>query len=957
MAINKFRGDATPAQKILRLISPGGSGIVQAEIRCGTRVFAFPEWSAAGIVATLNNSGVPEFANIAFTADISGDVIATGPLDEDFQISLTYRPTVTVTNETGVTPQNQITELDFAGARAGTYTLTINGLTTGAITYGDPADLISKINALSGWTAGDAVVRSQSPNAVLIEFTGTLAATPVSVVMDATNLRNGTAIFIDQKRAYTPGPHDVWMLGIEQNDIITLTIDGNSASLRSDAGLEETRQLIKSLAANAVEVYGGFLASGAGIARSHYILDFTGYSASSRPTISITSGGGSALKILNNPTTALLTTSAFATNESSAGYPTHYILDFTTGNSITLEYEGQPLTITNSFGNIQPDYSNTTQHTTYENAVSAVVNSLNDISNFADFRASVGRSFTTVGGAANWGDATYAPFSFFHPQIFHVIDNAANLTGAGIGPSLRQTGGTGTLRLINQPGSAAAAAIHRVWLPAKSSSGTFQLVFPEGTTSAIAWNASAATIEGLLDSLIDSGLSVSGSGTPGSPWEIIYTTALKSRPLPTGLNVAIGGYGIGSAGTLVGAIQGRTQTAEITISSNAVAGSFSLNMGQQGPVVVPLNTSAASLRTLLAALPAIGNADNLIVTYNSAAQSYEITFTSALANKLLPVFSLAANNLDTITADTVDVTQQATGPRNWADPANWSLGRLPAATDEVVLDGSDGDIVYGLRQWVQVQTLATFTPQPTTTTSTTSSTTTSQPPNLLTRLQAIGGHDFRNGQQVRLTTSTTLPGGLSAGVTYYVLDADNEDGTFQLSATAGGSPITITSAGTGTHYCGLLASAIRITSQFADDLGREERATNFVEYRPRYLKIGLASGGLCEIGAGVGRGSSLLRLDFGRSAGTLRLLRTSTTAELDRQALCILSAVSTLDIEAVSGELGIATFDEETSTVGRITQNSGTVVCGNVSATEIVKTGGRMLTRNLSVSGNVGIRG
>jgi hypothetical protein len=209
-----------------------------------------------------------------------------------------------------------------------------------------------------------------------------------------------------------------------------------------------------------------------------------------------------------------------------------------------------------------------------------------------------------------------------------------------------------------------------------------------------------------------------------------------------------------------------------------------------------------------------------------------------------------------------------------------------------------------------------------------------------------------------LTTSSGLPGGLSTGTTYYVLDANNEDGTFQLSATAGGSPITITSAGTGVHYCGLLASAIRITSQFTDELGREERtAAGAVEYRPRYLEIGMASGSLCEIGAGVGRGSSLIRLDFGRSAGTLRLLRSSTTAELDRQAVCILSAVSTLDVEVVSGELGVATFDEDTSTIGTLTQNSGTVVCGNVTASEIIKTGGRLLSRNLSVTGNVGIRG
>jgi hypothetical protein len=804
MAINKFRGDATPLQKIVRLVSPGGTGLVQAEIRCGTRLFSFPEWNAGTIITALNNAGVPEFANIAFTADPeTGDVVATGPLDDDYTLTLTYRPTVTITNEFGITPVNQITELNFAGARAGTYTLTINGLTTAAITYGDPADLISKIEALSGWTAGDAVVRSQSPNTVLIEFTGTLAATPVSVVMDATNLRNGTLISIDQKRAYTPGPHDVWMLGIEQNEIITITIDGNAGSLRSDAGLEATRQLIKSLADNAVEVYGGFLASGAGIARSHYILDFTGYTSASRPTISISGGTASALKILNNPTTALTTTAFFTENETSAGYPAHYILDFTTGNTITLEYEGQTVTITNAFANVQPDYANATQLDAYASAVLAVATSLNDLSNFSDFRSSVGRK---IGGAANWGDVTYAPYSFYHPQIFHIVDNAQNLTGAAIGPSLRQIGGSGTLRLINQPGSAEAAAIHRVWLPAKSSSGTFQLVFPEGATTAFQWNASAATIETELDALIASGLSVSGSGTPSAPWEITYTTALKTRPLPTPRNVAIGGYGIGEATTLASAVQGQTQTAEITVSSNAVSGSFSINMGQQGPVVVPLNTSASTLRTLLATLPAIGDEDNIVVTYNSASQSYEIIFTSGLANRLLPGFSLARNSLDTITANTISVTQRATGPRNWADPLNWSLGRLPAATDEVVIDGADDDITYGLRQWVMVQTVATYTPQPTTTTSTTTSTT-GTPPNLLTKLRAIGSHDFRNGQEVRLTTSNGLPGGLSTNTTYYVLDANNEDGTFQLSATAGGSPITITSAGTGVHYCGLLASS------------------------------------------------------------------------------------------------------------------------------------------------------
>jgi hypothetical protein len=58
-------------------------------------------------------------------------------------------------------------------------------------------------------------------------------------------------------------------------------------------------------------------------------------------------------------------------------------------------------------------------------------------------------------------------------------------------------------------------------------------------------------------------------------------------------------------------------------------------------------------------------------------------------------------------------------------------------------------------------------------------------------------HNFHNGDPVTVSSSNTLPAGLTAGTTYYIVSATT--GTFKLSATPGGSAVNITSAGSGTH--------------------------------------------------------------------------------------------------------------------------------------------------------------
>src|SRR5688572_27317110 len=58
-------------------------------------------------------------------------------------------------------------------------------------------------------------------------------------------------------------------------------------------------------------------------------------------------------------------------------------------------------------------------------------------------------------------------------------------------------------------------------------------------------------------------------------------------------------------------------------------------------------------------------------------------------------------------------------------------------------------------------------------------------------------HGLNDGESVTLKTTGTLPGGLSASTEYFVVNATTN--TLQLSLTRGGTPITTTSGGSGTH--------------------------------------------------------------------------------------------------------------------------------------------------------------
>jgi hypothetical protein len=94
-------------------------------------------------------------------------------------------------------------------------------------------------------------------------------------------------------------------------------------------------------------------------------------------------------------------------------------------------------------------------------------------------------------------------------------------------------------------------------------------------------------------------------------------------------------------------------------------------------------------------------------------------------------------------------------------------------------------------------------------------------------------HGWSNGQALSFTTTGALPGGLSTGTRYYIVEMAAN--IFSVSLTRGGSPILTTSAGSGTHtavisshkiYESLVASNVGNTPHKSPDFWLDLGATN-----------------------------------------------------------------------------------------------------------------------------------
>lgn len=280
------------------------------------------------------------------------------------------------------------------------------------------------------------------------------------------------------------------------------------------------------------------------------------------------------------------------------------------------------------------------------------------------------------------------------------------------------------------------------------------------------------------------------------------------------------------------------------------------------------------------------------------------------------------------------------GAGYWNLASNWDTGQVPETGDDVIIEDGDSDLLYGLRQ------IDTFTANASTDVCT----------------AASGEHHFVEDQKVRLSSSTTLPSGLSAATDYYMKDVDQYAGTFKLSATRGGSAVDITDAGTGTHTVAVELNSITTNARWTGNLGLQRRNPNgYYEYRPTELKIGVLSSGskLANFGVGSGSASGLVRVDFSTYQVATSVYLTSGSSVPNVPALLISNTNASSTLVAYDGQVGVSIYAGESSQLSSISMREATVVLGdNVTVATIDKRGGELSTIGaITISSSLDISG
>lgn len=203
--------------------------------------------------------------------------------------------------------------------------------------------------------------------------------------------------------------------------------------------------------------------------------------------------------------------------------------------------------------------------------------------------------------------------------------------------------------------------------------GTFTLTYSGQTTSTIAWNASAATVQTALEALSNIGsgdvaVTKLTNTNNSQTWQVAFQGALA------GTNVAqitVGLYGLQgyslSAVEATDAAGGNTNEVHVVTLSNATGGTFTLSFGGQTTAAIAYNASAGTVETALENLSTI---DDIAVS-GSAGGPYAVTFQGTHAGTnvavLTPDFSaLTGSNLERTLFWAYDANNRVTSA---SDPA------------------------------------------------------------------------------------------------------------------------------------------------------------------------------------------------------------------------------------------------------------------------------------------------
>ncbi len=452
---------------------------------------------------------IPEWSQISASTGFAADgvtvthVVLTGPADgTPFTVTASTadagagQVTITVLVE-GVAAKNEIQRVRLGGApTGGTFTLTFAGQTTAGIAYNaTAAAVVTALEALSNIGVGDVAVTESATSDWLVTFQGAYAETDVPLMTgNGASITGACSVSVATTQAGGNVNEVQTMagtIGYGSSNSYTLIFVGSETVLTNigsstAAGLKAELEALPSIGAGNVLV----TASDSGTTRT-FRIEFVG-----------ALGGGNvpALTFGTTPDGGVITTVTDGSKQNEKQQVA--LVGGPLGGTFTLTFEGA-----------------TTAGIAYDANNAAVVTALEGLANIG-----VGDVAVTGGPLPNTAIVVEFQGALAQTDRQQMTGSGTSLTGASVNVSVTQEAIAG----VNEK--------QQIELGSGTIGGTFTLTYSGQTTAAIAWNASAATVDTELEALSNIGVgdvTCSGGALPGTAITVEFTGALAKTNVVT----------------------------------------------------------------------------------------------------------------------------------------------------------------------------------------------------------------------------------------------------------------------------------------------------------------------------------------------------------------------------------------------------------------------------------------
>lgn len=387
-------------------------------------------------------------------------------------------------------------------------------------------------------------------------------------------------------------------------------------------------------------------------------------------------------------------------------------------------------------------------------------------------------------------------------------------------------------------------------------------------------------------------------------------------------------------------ISSGAEVQQVSISNTSTpptSGTFKLNNGSSDTAAIDYDATASEVAAAVTALGSnwVCNGSGgplpltpVVLTFTSALNLDLLTVTnSTLKNATASISLVSSGGYDGSLIVTEPV--RGYGPNHFDSPENWSPAQAPSSQDTLVFDEVGTEILYGLRQSYSFTYYGS---------------------NRL--LLSPRRKAFHNGQKVYVSTTGTLPTGLSAGY-YYIRNIDDYC-TFQLSSTANGSIVSISSFGSGVHTVQLRELTIKLYDRYpGGQIGLPfTRSTDLREHLCPYLTAGFT---LIEIGINTGLSTNITMAKFNTLSLSTEIIihESASSRESNVPAICLLTNNTGTTIICSDCELGLGMQNGETSNLDSIKATNSTLVLRNTTVQNDLIANNTTLTTYQTSIGNL----